>query len=178
MSTTRPEPRATAPAAPPTNRGDREAPIVLSMGDPCGIGPEIIVKALAAPLSARCVVVGDVAILRRAASQCGLALPLLVLDAPGEAGDAPPGCLPAWQPPGLPRALSALPMGRVHADAGRAAITCIEAAAALARDGRAAALVTAPIHKQALAAAGSPFAGHTEMLQALAARGGTPPRGS
>ena len=66
-------------------------------------------------------------------------------------------------------------MGQVHADAGRAAIACIEAAAGLTLAGRASALVTAPVHKQALAAAGSRFPGHTEMLQALAAAGGAPP---
>jgi 4-hydroxythreonine-4-phosphate dehydrogenase len=67
-------------------------------------------------------------------------------------------------------------MGRVHADAGRAAIRCIEAATELTLAGRARAVVTAPVHKQALAAAGSPFPGHTEMLQALAAAGGPLPQ--
>jgi 4-hydroxythreonine-4-phosphate dehydrogenase len=59
--------------------------------------------------------------------------------------------------------------------AGRAAIACIEAGAQLTLAGRTDALVTAPVHKQALAAAGSAFPGHTEMLQALAGRGGSLP---
>jgi 4-hydroxythreonine-4-phosphate dehydrogenase len=63
-------------------------------------------------------------------------------------------------------------MGQVHRDAGLAAMACIEAAAALARAGGVRAIVTAPIHKQALAAAGSSFPGHTEMLQALATPAG------
>jgi len=150
----------------PTGRGDL---LALSMGDPCGIGPEIIARAVAGPLPARCVVIGDLATLRRAIAQCGLALPVARLDAPEEAHDVPAGCLALWQPAGLPAALAGLEQGQVHADAGRAAIACIEAGAALARTGRVAALVTAPIHKQALAAAGSTFPGHTEMLQALAA---------
>jgi 4-hydroxythreonine-4-phosphate dehydrogenase len=66
-------------------------------------------------------------------------------------------------------------MGQVHADAGRSAIACIEAAAKLTLGGRIGALVTAPVHKQALAAAGSRFPGHTEMLQALAAVQGVAP---
>lgn len=142
-------------------------PLAVTMGDPCGIGPEVVARAWAA-LPTRCVVIGDVAVLRRAVAQSGLAMPVAKLDAPDEAGTAPPGCLPVWEPKGLPARLAGLPMGQVHPDAGRAAIVCIEAAAALALAGRLRAIVTAPIHKQALAAAGSPFPGHTEMLQALA----------
>ena len=149
--------------------------LAVSMGDPCGIGPEIIVRAVEAGLPARCVVIGDVGVMRRAVTQVGLTLPVAQLDTPDEARDVPPRCLPVWQPAGLHAGLAALPMGRVHADAGRAAVACIEAGARLALGRRVSALVTAPIHKQALAAAGSPFPGHTEMLQSLAAAGGAPP---
>jgi 4-hydroxythreonine-4-phosphate dehydrogenase len=145
------------------------------MGDPCGIGPEIIVKSLARPLPAACVVVGDVAVMRRAAAVGDLQWPVAELDEPEQARHVPPRCVPVWQPPGLPGGLSALPMGQVHADAGRSAIACIEAAAKLTLGGRIGALVTAPVHKQALAAAGSRFPGHTEMLQALAAVQGVAP---
>ncbi len=149
--------------------------LALSMGDPCGVGPEIIVRVVEAGAPARCVVVGDVGVMRRAVSQVGVTLPVAHLDTPEQALDAPPRCLWVWSPSGLPQGLAALPMGQVHADAGRAAVACIEAGARLALDRRVSALVTAPIHKQALAAAGSPFPGHTEMLQALAGVGGTPP---
>ncbi len=149
--------------------------LAVSMGDPCGIGPEIIAIAIEAGLPARCVVIGDVGVMRRAVEQACLVLPLAQLDTPEEARDAAPRCLPVWQPDGLPAALAALPMGRVSADAGRAAVACIEAGARLALERRVSALVTAPIHKQALAAGGSPFPGHTEMLQALAATGGALP---
>jgi 4-hydroxythreonine-4-phosphate dehydrogenase len=145
------------------------------MGDPCGIGPEIIARACVEATTWRCVVVGDVAVMRRAVAACGLEAPVAELHEPDEARHAPPRCIAVWQPPRLPPGLAALPMGQVHADAGRAAIACIEAGAALTKAGRAAALVTAPVHKQALAAAGSPFPGHTEMLQALAAGGGPLP---
>jgi 4-hydroxythreonine-4-phosphate dehydrogenase len=149
--------------------------LALTMGDPCGIGPEITAKSLTQPQPAACVVVGDVAVMRRAVAACGLEWPIAELDEPEQARRAPPRCIAVWQPTGLPSGLAALPMGLVHADAGRAAIRCIEAAAGLTLGGRTSALVTAPVHKQALAAAGSPFPGHTEMLQALAAAGGAAP---
>lgn len=146
-------------------------PLAVTMGDPCGIGPEVVVRAWSA-VPGPGVVIGDVAVLRRAVAQCGLALPVARLEAPEEATVVPPGCLPVWEPGGLPAGLAALPMGQVHRDAGQAAAACIESAAALALDRRARAIVTAPIHKQALAAAGSPYPGHTEMLQALATKPG------
>jgi 4-hydroxythreonine-4-phosphate dehydrogenase len=140
--------------------------LAVTMGDACGIGPEIVARACAAPMPAPCVVVGDVATMRRAVQACGLDTPVLRLDDPESARDVPRHSVPVWQPPGLPAGLALLPMGTVQADAGRGAIVCIEAAADLALQRRAGAIVTAPVHKQALAAAGSPFPGHTEMLQA------------
>jgi len=90
----------------------------------------------------------------------------------------PPGCLGVWAPPGLsaadPAPLVSLPMGQISARAGAAAACCIEAAAHLALAGRVAAIVTAPVHKEALSAAGVHHPGHTEMLQAAA--GGAPVR--
>ncbi|MEK8049966.1 4-hydroxythreonine-4-phosphate dehydrogenase PdxA [Ideonella sp. DXS22W] len=148
--------------------------LAVSAGDPCGIGPETLAKAMAAGALGPAVVVGSVAVMRRAVAQCGLMLPVAVLDEPADALGLPARCLGVWQPPGLPAALEALPMGRIHADAGRAAARCIEAAAGLVQAGQAAALLTAPIHKEALSAAGVPYPGHTEMLQALA--GGVPVR--
>lgn len=149
--------------------------LAVTMGDPCGIGPEIVARACAAPLPAPCVVVGDVGVMRRAVVDCGLDMPVARLEQPEQALGLPAHCVAVWQPTGLPGALAALPMGAVHADAGRAAIRCIEAATELVQTRRAGAIVTAPVHKQALAAAGSPFPGHTEMLQALAAAGGAAP---
>jgi 4-hydroxythreonine-4-phosphate dehydrogenase len=146
-------------------------PLLLTMGDAAGIGPEIIAKAHAAGALADAVVLGDVAVLRRAGA-CFVAH----IDEPADRMQVPPGCLPVIEPDGLPPGLASLPLGRVDAANGAAAARCIEAAVQLLLKGQAAGLVTAPIHKEALAAAGLPYPGHTEMLQALAtAPGAAPP---
>lgn len=146
-------------------------PLLITLGDPCGIGPEIVARTLAAGRADDAVVVGDAGVLRRALRLVGANLPLAVLETPDAA--APPRCLPVWQPPGLP-ALDDLPWGRIDARAGAAAARWIEAGARAVMQGLGRALVTAPIHKEALAAAGVPYPGHTELLQALA--GGAPVR--
>jgi 4-hydroxythreonine-4-phosphate dehydrogenase len=150
-------------------------PVLLSMGDPAGIGPEIIVQAFRErPVLMRQVVVaGDVWTMRRAV-QCvagataqSWVSPLLAeLNGLGDFSQVPPGCLAVLQTCSLSQPV---PLGRISADAGRAAADCIRFAARAALSGQARAVVTAPIHKEALAAAGVAFAGHTELLQALAA---------
>ena len=148
------------------------------MGDACGIGPEIIVRALQRGAAVGAVVVGDVGVMRRAAVIAGEGWPVAELDAPADLSSCPPRCVPVWQPPGLRDAaveLAALPWGRVDARAGAAAAACIEAAVRALQRGEAAGLVTAPLHKAALAAAGVAYPGHTEMLQALATVPGQAP---
>jgi len=112
-------------------------------------------------------------VMRRAVAATGGGLAVASLDRLDAA--LPPRCLPVWQPDGLPADLLAAPLGRLDARAGAAAVRCIEAAVGLVQSGQASALVTAPIHKEALHAAGSPYPGHTEMLQALAGRDGQLP---
>ncbi|MBT9500214.1 MAG: 4-hydroxythreonine-4-phosphate dehydrogenase PdxA [Burkholderiaceae bacterium] len=148
-------------------------PLLISMGDACGIGPEIIAQAFARDGAADCRVIGDVAVMRRALRQLGLHLPVARLEAVNEA--PPPGCVPVWQPEGLPPGLAELSMGQINGACGAAAAVCITEAVQQILAGNGAALVTAPIHKEALHAAGVPFPGHTEMLQALAAQGGALP---
>ncbi len=138
------------------------------MGDASGIGPEIIVKAFAAGHAAGALVLGDVAVMRRALVATGLALPVAVMEQPADLADMSANCLPVMQVPGLSAGLSGLPWGRVDARCGAAAARCIEHAVQCMLRGEGAAVVTAPIHKEALAAAGVPYPGHTEMLQALA----------
>lgn len=151
-------------------------PLLLTMGDAAGIGPEIIVRAHLAGNAAGCVVVGDPGVLRRALGLLAATLPVALLDTPAAVDAVPPGCLAVCAPPGLPAALDALPWGQVDARSGAAAAACIEAGVRWLQQGLARALVTAPLHKQALAAAGIGWPGHTEMLQALATPpGGAPP---
>ncbi|MBS0449382.1 MAG: 4-hydroxythreonine-4-phosphate dehydrogenase PdxA [Proteobacteria bacterium] len=146
------------------------------MGDACGIGPEIIAKLFRTGLS-DALVLGDVGVLRRAVEATGGGLVVARIETPGDLAEVPPGGLPVIEPAGLPPDLAALPLGRIDARAGAAAARCIEEAVSLARSGAVAGIVTAPIHKEALAAAGIAYPGHTEMLQALAAGPGaaTPP---
>ena len=142
-------------------------PVLLTMGDACGIGPEIAVAAWAQDRGADLRLVGDVGVCRRALDVRGLRLPVAVLEHVDD--PAPPDALPVWQPPGLPQDLLAQPVGRVSAQAGAAAARCIVAATQAQRAGRSRALVTAPIHKEALHAGGIDHPGHTELLQALCA---------
>jgi 4-hydroxythreonine-4-phosphate dehydrogenase len=146
------------------------------MGDAAGIGPETLLRAFRQGQTDGCVVVGDPAVFQRAA-RCLEAppLPLAVLEAPGDLAELPAGCVPIWRPPELPVGLAEVAWGRIDARCGAAAARCIEAAAGLVLQGSASAIVTAPIHKEALAAAGIGFPGHTEMLQSLAAAGATLP---
>ena len=142
-------------------------PLVVTMGDAAGIGPEIIARAFALGELHDAVVIGDAGVLRRA----GAAM-TAVIDSPDDLAEVPPGCLPLVQPPGLPDGLAALAQGAVDARNGAAAARCIEHAVALVLAGAGSAIVTAPVHKEALAAAGVLYPGHTEMLQALAAAAG------
>jgi 4-hydroxythreonine-4-phosphate dehydrogenase len=144
-------------------------PLLVTMGDAAGIGPEIIVKAFQAGALADAVVLADPAVMRRAGSPM-----TALITSPEDLAAVPPGCLPVLVPPGLPEGLARRPHSHVHADNGAAAARCIEHAVALVQAGQGAGLVTAPLHKEALAAAGVPYPGHTEMLQALSAAPGQP----
>jgi len=148
-------------------------PVVLTMGDPAGIGPEIIAKALRQrpELLSRVVVAGDVLTLHRALQltrpSTGASAPLLMPIAKlADAASLSAGCLAVVQACTLPEPV---PLGHISAEAGRAAADCIAWAARAALRGEAVAVVTAPIHKEALSAAGVAHPGHTEYLQALAA---------
>lgn len=148
----------------------RRPSLLVTMGDPAGIGPEIVARSLALPALrriARLAVVGDAEILERAAKRSGArirfepveperfdperevrsVIPLIASTASGF----------ATVQPRVPSAAS-----------GRAAARAIEIAAGLVLAGRGDAVVTAPISKTALQAAGYPYPGHTEFLGALA----------
>ncbi|MBL0730259.1 4-hydroxythreonine-4-phosphate dehydrogenase PdxA [Piscinibacter sp. HJYY11] len=143
------------------------------MGDACGIGPEIIAKAFASGQAQGAFVLGDAGVMRRTLAQVEQGTALALIDSPRDLGLCPPNCVPLVQARGLPADLLQAGLGRVDARAGAAAAACIEQAVSLVQAGEARAIVTAPIHKEALSAAGVTFPGHTEMLQALAAPAGT-----
>lgn len=151
-------------------------PLAISMGDPAGIGPEIICKALIQrpELQRRVVVYGHSAVFARAAA---------VIESQGfgrlafSSSRANPDELPAA---GASAAVALVDVaanrgagvpafGQVSPVAGRMAASAIREGARAVLNRQASALVTAPIHKEALSAAGEPFPGHTEMLQQLAA---------
>lgn len=154
-------------------------PIAITQGDGAGIGPEIVVKAFRdAPQFTRgCFVVGDVATLRRAArvvADGGIALPLAVISNVQETLQCPPRCIPVLPivSTASPEGSQPVPFGRVNALAGQLAGDCVVWAAKAALRGEVAAMVTAPLNKAALSLGGAPysaFAGHTELLQSLAA---------
>lgn len=151
-----------------------KTPIAITLGDPAGIGPEIIARAFReAPEATQCCfVVGDVATMQRAlqlTSGGQIVLPVALIESPAEALSMPPRCLPVLQVGTL---AAPVEMGQLSASAGRLAAECVVWAAQAALRGEVAAMVTAPLHKEALALAGAPhssYPGHTEMLQALAA---------
>ncbi|MEO5882331.1 MAG: 4-hydroxythreonine-4-phosphate dehydrogenase PdxA [Caldimonas sp.] len=150
-------------------------PLAITMGDAAGIGPEIVARLFQRGEAAGAFIVGDLAVMRHAARMVGGLLPVARLDDPAQLEDVPPDCLPVLQVDDLPPDLIEAPLGRVDARCGRAAAASIERAVRLVQQGKVGAIVTAPIHKEALAAAGVPYPGHTEMLQALAAQGGRLP---
>ncbi|MFM9922047.1 4-hydroxythreonine-4-phosphate dehydrogenase PdxA [Variovorax sp. H27-G14] len=146
--------------------------IAITLGDPAGISPEIIAKAFRdAPDATRgAFVAGDVGTMRQASQALAapgrLAWPVLQIDTVAQAATVPPGCIPVLQVIAPP---SHIEQGQVSAEAGRVAGDCVVWAARAALRGEIAAIVTAPLHKEALSAAGFPYPGHTELLQAEAA---------
>lgn len=144
--------------------------IAITMGDPAGIGPEIIMRSLAhGEAYARCrpLVVGNAARLRQAGAIVGSALDLRPVSRPAEARFQP-GTVDVLDLDVVP---ADLPFGAVSAQAGEAAYRFIERACALVVAGEADAICTAPISKEALHAAGHRYPGHTELLAHLT---GTP----
>jgi 4-hydroxythreonine-4-phosphate dehydrogenase len=158
--------------------------IAITPGDPCGIGPEIIAKAFLqdaklselaanAATTRHCFVAGDLHLMEQAArlvDPSGQHLRVASIPNPDAALQIPRGVMPVLQVAKLERAL---PWGQVNAEAGRFAGECVQWAARAALQHQIAAMVTAPLHKEALSAAGAPFSsfpGHTELLQTEAAR--------
>ena len=132
------------------------------MGDPAGVGPEIILKALQHPeIYALCrpVVYGDLARMRFAAREALLTVSVF----PDDGGEATPHILRVHQ--ATTADLSGISWGELSAEAGKAAAESVIAAARAALAGEVAAIVTAPLNKEAMALGGfHAFPGHTELL--------------
>ncbi len=139
----------------------------VTMGDPAGVGPEIIGRALAEPHlrgASRSVVIGDAGTMRAALALIASPLDLHPVHAVSQCrwADGEIECLDLGNVD-----LATLPKARVSAAAGRAAYEYIAAAVKLALAKEIDGIVTAPINKEALAAAGMQHSGHTEILARL-----------
>jgi 4-hydroxythreonine-4-phosphate dehydrogenase len=140
--------------------------IAVTMGDPAGVGAEVILKAFADDAlwrGIRPVVFGDLDRLRAVADQANILVELVAIGSLVEAE----GEYPRLEVLDFDNVRGDLPFGKGTAETGRAAIAYIEAAAQAATSGAVAAVVTAPISKESIRAAGSPYTGHTDMLAAL-----------
>lgn len=140
-----------APRAPYAGAVTTGAPIAISLGDPAGIGPEIVARALAARPAQRVLVFGDPAVLAAAAERARV--PRVAPDALRVVTTLAPNDVV----PGRPNDASA-----------RAQLAYLEAATDAVLAGECAALVTAPISKEWISRAGFSFPGHTEYLAARA----------
>jgi len=142
--------------------------IAITMGDPCGIGPEIIIKALQSPeVSQICVplVIGDRAVLERALAVCGSAQNISEVAGSEYARSVLNGNIPLLSLSKLE--VADMMYGAPSVTAGDAVYRYICHAAHLCLDGQVAAMVTAPISKEAMHRAGHDYPGHTELLAEL-----------
>jgi 4-hydroxythreonine-4-phosphate dehydrogenase len=137
------------------------APLAITIGDPAGIGPEIVAKALrdmSADERASTAVVGDITTMRRASKLVGADIDFV----PG-IGPAPHGSIATIDVP----IEQAVPDGQISPAGGEAAFLAVRRAVELARAGQISVIVTAPLNKAALHAAGHEYDGHTGLLAAL-----------
>lgn len=137
--------------------GKMKSIIAVTMGDPAGIGPEIVVKALANPKvqqAAFCIVCGSLEILQEACKTCGLSVSLLESEFATVCSVSGPS-------------LKDFSFGKINEACGKAAFDYIEKACSLAANGQAMAVATAPINKESLKAGNIPHIGHTEIFASL-----------
>jgi 4-hydroxythreonine-4-phosphate dehydrogenase len=143
----------------------------ITLGDPAGVGAEVLLKAVTHARAARirCVVIGDLDTLRETARRLRLHIRVLPVgedELPALARvPRAPGALPVLTARALPA--HARRPGRPTRAGGRAAYRWIETAARLAVAGGIDGIVTAPISKEVVTRAGFPITGHTELLRSL-----------
>lgn len=136
--------------------------LVVTSGEPAGIGPDLAIAAALTDWPCELVFAGDPALFAARAAALGIRV------APaGWQADAPPAPHRAGRMPVLPLPLAAPAVaGRPDPANARCVLAQLDAAADGCRDGRFAAMVTAPLQKSTINEAGIPFTGHTEYLAA------------
>ena len=137
------------------------------MGDPAGVGPECLVRALALPeIYERCrpVAIGDLATIERTIAGIGLPLKARLVPSPAE-GTYELGVVDVIQ--ATTDDLSGIKMGQVQATGGKAAVESIFKSVDLAKAREIDAIATGPLNKDAMAQAGYHYPGHTELLAEL-----------
>ena len=141
--------------------------IAITMGDPCGIGPEVVVKALADPRvygSCRPMVIGNTYAMNQAVKATGLSLAIRETNDPTAAGDDP-ATVDVVDIHNLnPEDIT---VGQLSVPCGKAAMEWVTKAGELALAGIVDGIATAPLNKEAAAMAGYESIGHTELLQEL-----------
>lgn len=141
--------------------------IAVPIGDPAGIGPEIVAKALVDPIveeGANCVIIGDKNVMENAIKITGVNLTIKTIGEP-EDGDYRKGVMNLIDLHNID--MSRFEIGKVDGMCGKAAYEYIEKSIQLANAKKVAAVSTTPINKEALKAGGVNFIGHTEIFGAL-----------
>ncbi len=145
-------------------RGNRRPIVAITMGDPAGVGPEVVIKALANSRVyrwSRPLVIGDLKTLERATKLMCTPLKLRAVVGPEEARFQS-GTVDVLDLHDVDWDI--VRPGEVSGEAGRAAVEAVLRALELALAGRVGAIATAPLNKKAMRLAGYPFIGHTEIL--------------
>jgi 4-phospho-D-threonate 3-dehydrogenase / 4-phospho-D-erythronate 3-dehydrogenase len=140
--------------------------IAVTIGEPAGVGPEIVLLAVTDPAirsAARCFVVGEKCALAAAASSLRRTVRFEDADEPASASYPPDGITIR----DTATLRGPLPWGRITAEGGAAAFATIKEASRLGTEGEVDAVATAPIHKECLRAAKVPYIDHTAMLTGL-----------
>lgn len=145
-----------------------EKPIIaVTMGDPAGIGPEIVAKSIADKATydvARCIVIGDKKVMEKAIEIVGADLKVNVVESPAD-GDYSYGVLNMIDLDNID--MSRFEYGKINAMCGQAAFDYIKKSIEITMDKQADAVATTPINKESLHAAEVDFIGHTEIFGAL-----------
>ena len=134
--------------------------IVITAGEPAGIGPDVILKALQSDIAARIAVVADADLLQRRANMLGIACDIQKLDLPNEVSAHVPNRVQVLHTPCLGEVVP----GTLNVANARYVVSTLERAAGLTQDGVFDAIVTAPVQKSIINDSGITFSGHTEFF--------------